>query len=331
MTRGEFHCQVERRLLARGQSFDAAVLERFADAVYLVPHEDPDIEHWVELFLMLQSRGVAQPWGWAPSVAAGQWDHSDDPEPMFENLQSPSDRKVRLLLAACARRIWGAFSDDRYRAAVEVAERFVEGEVDEAQLSAASGAVFEAFRESHAAGRQNPYEITAALAPAGRRIDKARVVRAMTGAREVAARAAGVEYTVRCHRFAKDDPQASRYKLSVLGGWYYPHLTAVEVVEEAAAQAGLLRCVFGNPFRPVSFAPAWRTAAVMPLALAAYKERSLAAGTLDNARLAVLADALEEAGCPNAELLGHLRSGGEHVRGCWTVDTVLGREQGGRS
>ena len=40
-------------------------------------------------------------------------------------------------------------------------------------------------------------------------------------------------------------------------------------------------------------------------------------GTLDPQRLLVLADALEEAGCANAEVLGHLRGPGPHVRGCW--------------
>ena len=50
-----------------------------------------------------------------------------------------------------------------------------------------------------------------------------------------------------------------------------------------------------------------------------------ATGTLDDARLAVLADAVEEAGCPEEELLAHLRSPGAHVRGCWAVDLLLSR------
>jgi hypothetical protein len=93
-------------------------------------------------------------------------------------------------------------------------------------------------------------------------------------------------------------------------------------------QAGVLRCVFGPlPFRPVSLDPAvlaWRDATVVHLARAAYDEK-LPAGTLDNGRLAVLADALEEAGCTDADILGHCRSGGEHVRGCWVVDLLLGK------
>jgi hypothetical protein len=40
----------------------------------------------------------------------------------------------------------------------------------------------------------------------------------------------------------------------------------------------------------------------------------------------ILADMLEEAGCTNADILNHCRNGGEHVRGCWVVDLILGRE-----
>jgi hypothetical protein len=61
------------------------------------------------------------------------------------------------------------------------------------------------------------------------------------------------------------------------------------------------------------------------LARAAYEERHLPPGRLDAARLAVLADALEEAGCADAGLLDHLRGLGPHVRGCWAVDLAFGR------
>ena len=70
---------------------------------------------------------------------------------------------------------------------------------------------------------------------------------------------------------------------------------------------------------------AWNDSTVVRLAQAAYEERHLPAGTLDSGRHAVLADALEEAGCTDAEILGHLRGPGRHVRGCWVVDLVLGK------
>jgi hypothetical protein len=66
------------------------------------------------------------------------------------------------------------------------------------------------------------------------------------------------------------------------------------------------------------------TTPILSLAQAAYDKRLLPSGHLMPTRLAVLADAFEEAGCASADLLAQLRSGGEHVRGCWAVDTVLG-------
>src|SRR5262245_10659504 len=85
-----------------------------------------------------------------------------------------------------------------------------------------------------------------------------------------------------------------------------------------AAQAGLLRDIFGNPFRPHR-PPGRLDNTAASLAQAAYEER-LPDCTLDNARLAVLSDALEEAGCTDADVLSHLRSPGPHVRGCWALD-----------
>jgi len=76
----------------------------------------------------------------------------------------------------------------------------------------------------------------------------------------------------------------------------------------------------------VSIAPAWLTPTVLSLAQAAYDNRIIPAGMLDNARLIVLADALEDAGCDNADILNHCRHLGEHVRGCWLVDLLLGKQ-----
>jgi hypothetical protein len=89
----------------------------------------------------------------------------------------------------------------------------------------------------------------------------------------------------------------------------------------------LLREVVGNPFRPVHLEPrwlVWNDCCVPRLARAIYGERELPRGTLSGAPLAVLADALEEAGCTNADVLDHCRQPGEHVRGCWVVDLILG-------
>jgi hypothetical protein len=92
----------------------------------------------------------------------------------------------------------------------------------------------------------------------------------------------------------------------------------------------LLRDVFGPlPFREVHIDPSLLTkhdGLATKLAQAAYDHRDLPAGTLDRDRLAVLADALEDAGLTDAQVLDHLRSAGPHVRGCFAVDAILGRE-----
>jgi hypothetical protein len=84
-------------------------------------------------------------------------------------------------------------------------------------------------------------------------------------------------------------------------------------------QADLLREVFGNPFRPASLDPGWRTPDVLGVAGGIYQER-------DFERLAVLGDALEEAGCADSALLDHCRSPAAHVRGCWLLDLCLGKD-----
>ncbi|MBL8795674.1 MAG: hypothetical protein JNM56_17345 [Planctomycetia bacterium] len=83
--------------------------------------------------------------------------------------------------------------------------------------------------------------------------------------------------------------------------------------------ADLYRCVIGNPFRPLTFAPQWRTDNVLGLAQAIYEDRAFD-------RLPILADALEDAGCDSADLLNHCRGQGPHARGCFVVDLILGRE-----
>jgi len=81
----------------------------------------------------------------------------------------------------------------------------------------------------------------------------------------------------------------------------------------------LVRDIFGNPFRPVCFDPAWATATAVRLAASMYEERDFGA-------VPILGDALEDAGCGDADMLRHLRSPGPHVRGCWVLDLVLGKK-----
>lgn len=99
---------------------------------------------------------------------------------------------------------------------------------------------------------------------------------------------------------------------------------------EAMFQCSLLRDLFGpSPFREVGIDAdwlQWNDGTVKKVAQTIYDERSLPEGTLEPARLAVLADALEEAGCGNEEVLFHFRQQGQvHVRGCWAIDLLLGK------
>ena len=80
----------------------------------------------------------------------------------------------------------------------------------------------------------------------------------------------------------------------------------------------LIRDIFGNPFRPVTFDPNWRTSTVVALAQQMYDSR-------DFAPMPILADALQDAGCEHPDILAHCRGEGPHVRGCWVVDGVLGK------
>jgi hypothetical protein len=87
---------------------------------------------------------------------------------------------------------------------------------------------------------------------------------------------------------------------------------------ENQSVAALLRDIFGNPFRPVTVQPSWLTGDVVTLAQGFYQERHFEA-------IPILADALEESGCTNPDILAHCRFGGHHVRGCWVVDMILGK------
>lgn len=103
----------------------------------------------------------------------------------------------------------------------------------------------------------------------------------------------------------------------------------VAQASEQQRQANLLRCIFGNPMHTIKVDLAyisWNGGAIPSLARVVYEERDLPSGHFDPERLAVLSDAVEEAGCTSSALLGHLRESGPHVRGCWAVDAILGKQ-----
>lgn len=94
-------------------------------------------------------------------------------------------------------------------------------------------------------------------------------------------------------------------------------------------QCQLLRDIICNPFHSIALNPSyltWNDGTVVRLAQGVYESRILPGGTLENALLAVLTDAVEEAGNTDTVILDHLRGAGPHVRGCFVVDLLLGTE-----
>jgi hypothetical protein len=200
-------------------------------------------------------------------------------------------RKLRLFACACLRQVWPHMADPGSRQAVEVAEGYADGRASRKHLTDAHDAAWRAGR-----GLSLPDNSGAGGA--------ATVFGAGRAAIESAATAATLAWRAR----------------------HAGLLSEREAEQVGVEQCKLLRDIIGLlPFRPATVSPAWQTPQAVALAQAAYDQRELPAGTLDLARLAVLADALEDAGCDQADLLAHLRGTGLHVRGCWAVDLLLGK------
>jgi hypothetical protein len=81
---------------------------------------------------------------------------------------------------------------------------------------------------------------------------------------------------------------------------------------------GFIRCIFGNPFRPITVNPSWLTSTVLAVARQMYESRDFSA-------MPILADALQDTGCDNEDMLNHCRQPGGHVRGCFVVDLLLAK------
>jgi hypothetical protein len=231
-----------------------------------------------------------------------EWLASTDPRPMLIAVwrcSRSTDRVRRLLGCACCRRVWHLFADARSRWAIEMVERFADGDAElEALVEAEAGAKVAWDEEELKPPGWSPSVISAMVA--------------CKVAKPVAAH--GPRDAIDYLAIAADYPH---------------HPSDRDRATERAGQADLLRDVFGPwPFRPPTLDPsvlAWNGGAVRSLAQAAYDERQLPSGHLDRDRLLVLADALEEAGA-DAEVLSHLRGPGPHVRGCWALDLLTGRE-----
>jgi hypothetical protein len=218
-----------------------------------------------------------------------EWTHSKQKGHVAAN-QSLA-RKERLFCCAGCRLLWLSMPEDSARKAVEIAERFADGEATE-----------EERRVAEAAAEQ---------------------VRSRVAV-ESAAYAAAF-WTVWSDVRGNHNSGAGYFYDVAADGLAYQVARARGRAWEKAKTAGLLRLsallrdIFGNPFRPTAFSPAWRTDTALALARRMYDSSDFSA-------MPILADALQDAGCDNTDVLDHCRNPGEHVRGCWVVDLVLGKE-----
>ena len=228
-------------------------------------------------------------------MTEAEWHICTDPQPMLDFLRASgrvTERRLRLFVCASTRLLWEHLQPGVMQEAVEAGERHADGAAweDECQrLNFLLTALPVEYRKQE--GRNWFADQT----------------------KEALAAYMG----------------ASRCVSHRLGLSKLPHRHMWEMHAEVTGpqQPALLRDIFGDPFSPPpTLSPSlltWNDGLIVKLAEVAYNERALPSGKLDPQRLAVLADALEEAGCADAGLLAHLRSPGPHVRGCWGVDVVL--------
>jgi hypothetical protein len=221
------------------------------------------------------------------------WLKGNDPEAMLRYLgDRASVRKLRLFACACVRRVWHCLTDETMRKAVDLAERYADGQATEEQMVAAAVVVYES------AGVYDDAAHAAVYAADGR-IDCGMVASLAAGAASQAAVPGALV-----------EPEGPLERAA----WWAARN------RERTAQAGLVRELFS--FRLVSIAPpvlVWQDGELSRIARDIYQERRFA-------DLPILADALEDAGCANSDLIDHLRSPGPHVRGCFALDLVLCRE-----
>ncbi len=242
-----------------------------------------------------------------------EWLACTDPAPMLEFLRGKaSDRKLRLFAVACCRRILHLFADKNIsQATIEFAERFADGQATKNELHGnAWGKPGQAYpvvqRKAWDAAEGSADYAAGMIANAVLGLD-AEKYKAWRSAWDSAWLQQGYDLSE-----AKDIADAK-----MPAEWVASGKSASS--EERKCQSFVFRDIFADPFRLVTVEPSWVTTNVVQLAQAIYDDRAFD-------RLPILADALQEAGCDNADILDHCRKPATHVRGCWVVDLVLGKQ-----
>jgi hypothetical protein len=210
-----------------------------------------------------------------------------------------SDRKLRLFFCACCRSVWQMLDEPLLRRAVEVAERHADGLADDQQLRAVEREI--------------------CLGPPFHEGNKAAAAFGAVAGSNFPVWAIDAAASLACSEVARQALGQGR-----------THIPPGSKKGVRHRQARLLRCIAGwLPFRSVvvpSTVLAWNDGTVKRIAEGIYEERQMPEGTLEDARLDTLADALLDAGCEHEELIQHCRQPGPHYRGCWALDRLLEKE-----
>jgi hypothetical protein len=243
-----------------------------------------------------------------------EWLNATDPLPMLFLCERGSQRKLHLVGCACCRcvanRLASPARSIRY---IETVERFADGGATPDEVAVRE---WEAWEDQFLKWRNSADTIWTSIEAVKALWPTLRVHDVITRGCEVAWDEAVLEAMElssqkRSYRWWKRGPKLSREEMREAG--------AVRFSEEGRVYCRLFRDVFGNPFRPVTVHPSWLTSTVATLAQTMYESR-------DFSPMPILADALQDAGCEIDDILNHCRGDGVHVRGCWVVDLVLGKE-----
>jgi hypothetical protein len=245
-------------------------------------------------------------------MTESEWLAAEEPQPMLNFLGSRvSDRKLRLFACGCCR--LAGFPNQKVRRAVEVAERFADGQANAADLSACFQAIWPnpGLRRPYLMGDRD-----------GSSFGKFHAAMAAAAAAVVVAPGQHwLEHWATLptwdDRFPQQPPwvtaadavawAASEAALFSCPDDYDTQMAAYDTAHRAALrdQAALVRDLFGNPARPVAFDPSWLTWHGGTIVRLAQRVRD---GCFEI--MSVLADALEDAGCADAAILNHCRQGG---------------------
>jgi hypothetical protein len=229
-------------------------------------------------------------------MTEAKWLAYKNATPMLESLRGKATgRKLRLFACACCREHWPETPDPTLLRAYFVAERHADGEASEQERD-------ELFHQTARAS-----------------LDRYSYLR-QTEIHEVACCDTRLRFSM-----------LVGFAVGSQAGDLETHITSA--YQRAAAQppwgssppghtnrTTYLRDIFGNPYRLITFSPSWRTDTAVSLARQMYDSRDFSASP-------ILADALQDAGCDDIDILNHCREAGvTHVRGCWVVDHLLAKE-----